>query len=199
MSKHHSAPSVPKFAPGDPDPVSADHALVLKQHAAQIANENCDRALVLAHKLSAQLREAQSRINQLEREADELVHRQRVEAETAVKLQSDADARVEAEAKNRVSRLQSDLAQAHDRVDRVKAEADKRVARVEANANEHLNRVRTEVETRFSRLEAALVQAECRAERAEQWLVVIRREIEERLMPTFSNTHDRLPPPEVDP
>jgi chromosome segregation ATPase len=214
MSKHHSAPSVPKFAPGDPDPVSADHALVLKQHAAQIANENCDRALALAHKLSAQLREAQSRINQLEREADELVHRQRVEAETAVaKLQSDADAlvertkrevderiaRVEAEAKNRVSRLQSDLAQSHDRVDRVKAEADKRVARVEANANEHLNRVQTEVETRFSRLEAALVQAECRAERAEQWLVVIRREIEERLMPSFSNTHDRLPPPEVDP
>jgi hypothetical protein len=55
--------------------------------------------------------------------------------------------------------------------------------------------VRTEVES----LEAALVQAECRADRAEQWLVVIRREIEERLLPSFTNTHDRLPPPEVDP
>jgi vacuolar-type H+-ATPase subunit H len=80
-------------------------------------------------------------------------------------------------------------------IERIKSEADKRVARAEANANEHLM---AEVETRFSRLEADLVQAECRADRAEQWLVVIHREIEERLMPSFTDMHDRLPPPEGD-
>jgi DNA anti-recombination protein RmuC len=189
MSEHYSAPSVPKLAPRDPDSVSADPALVLKlQQAAQIANENCDRAMALAHKLSAELRKAQSRINHLEREADELVHQQRMEAETAVaKLQSDTDARID-----RVK------AEADRLIERIKSEADKRVARAEASANEHLSRVRAEVDTRFSRLEADLVQAECRADRAEQWLVVIHREIEERLMPSFTDMHDRLPPPEGD-
>jgi chromosome segregation ATPase len=187
MSEHYSAPSVPKLAPGDPDAVSADPALVPKlQHAAQIANENCDRAMALAHKLSAELRKAQSRINHLEREADELVHQQRMETEVA-KLQSDADARVD-----RVK------AEADRLIERINSEADKRVARAEANANEHLSRMQAEVETRFSGLKADLAQAECRADRAEQWLVVIRREIEERLIPSFTDMHDRLPPPEGD-
>jgi DNA anti-recombination protein RmuC len=189
MSEHYSAPSAPKLAPRDPDAVSADSALVPElQHAAQIANENCDRAMALAHKLSAELRKAQSRINHLEREADELVHQQRMEAETAVaKLQYDADARVEG-VKAEADRL----------IERIKSEADERVARAEANANEDLNRVRTEVDTHFSRLKADLAQAECRADRAEQWLVVIRREIEERLIPSFTDMHDRLPPSEGD-
>ena len=153
MSAHYSDPSVPKLPPRDSDLVSADPALVLKlQRAAQIANENCDRAMALAHKLSAELRKAQSRINHLEREADELVHQQRMEAETAVaKLQSDADARV----------------------DRVKAEADRLIERIKSEADK-------------------------RVARAEQWLVVIHREIEERLMPSFTDMHDRLPPPEGD-
>src|SRR5437879_4617485 len=98
----------------DPDPAAADPAFVAKlQQTANLANENCDRAMALAHKLSAQLREAQSRINQLELEADGLVDRLRAEAETAVaKLQSDANARV----------------------DRTKREADERIARVETEA-----------------------------------------------------------------
>src|SRR4051794_35809211 len=189
MSAYYSGPSMPKLPPRDSDLVSADPALVLKlQHAAQIANENCDRAMALAHKLPAELRKAQSRINHLEREADELIHQQGMEAETALaKLQSDADARVD-----RVK------AEADRRIERIKSEADERVARAETNANEDLNRVRTEVDTRFSRLKADLAQAECRADRAEQWLVVIRREIEERLMPSFTDMQDRLPPPEGD-
>jgi vacuolar-type H+-ATPase subunit E/Vma4 len=109
-----------------------------------------------------------------------------METEVA-KLQSDADARVD-----RVK------AAADRRIERIKSEADKRVARAEANANEHLGRLRAEVETRFSGLKADLVQAECRADRAEQWLVVIRREIEDRLMTSFTNMHDRLPPLEGD-
>ena len=118
MRESYSAPSVHEFAREDPDPVPADPALVARlQEAAKLANENCDRALALAHKLSAQLREAQSRINQLELEADGLVDWLRTETEAAVaKLQSDADARVA----------------------RTKREADERIARVEAEAKNRL-------------------------------------------------------------
>jgi len=46
------------------------HAIVAKiQGAAELANENCDRAMTLAHKLSMELRAAEDRINQLESEA----------------------------------------------------------------------------------------------------------------------------------
>ena len=44
-------------------------AIVTKiQRAADLSNENCDRALALAHKLSMDLRAAEDRINQLEAE-----------------------------------------------------------------------------------------------------------------------------------
>src|SRR6516225_6996501 len=132
MRESHSAPPVREFAREDPDPAPADPTLVARlQQAAKLANENCDRAMALAHKLSAQLREAESRINQLELEGDGLVDRLRAETETALaKLQSDADARVartkreaderfahmEVEAKNHVGRLQDELVQARDQV-----------------------------------------------------------------------------------
>jgi hypothetical protein len=187
------------------------------QQAAILANENCDRATALAHTLSAQLREAQNRINRLEFEADGLVDRLRAEAKTAVaKLQSEADARVdrtnrqaderiarqEAEAKNLVSRLQGELTQAKQRAERVKAESDARierikieadegVARAQAEADERLGRARAEIEGQFSRLEADVAQARQRADRAEQWLVRIRREIEGHLMPSFGAVHGR--------
>ena len=95
MTQSQSAPSVPNLARENAAP--ADPAFVAKlQQAANLANENCDRATALAHTLSGQLREAQSRINQLELEADGLVERLRAEVETVVaKLQSDANARVE--------------------------------------------------------------------------------------------------------
>ena len=48
----------------------AGQAIVAKiQKAAELANENCDRAMRLAHKLSMELRAAEDRINQLESEA----------------------------------------------------------------------------------------------------------------------------------
>ena len=40
------------------------------QKAADLSNENCDRAMKLAHKLSMQLRAAEDRINQLEAEVE---------------------------------------------------------------------------------------------------------------------------------
>jgi hypothetical protein len=64
---------VVKFAPkGRPRtydaPVEeAGQAIVAKiQRAAELANENCDRAMRLAHKLSMELRAAEERITQLE-------------------------------------------------------------------------------------------------------------------------------------
>ena len=240
MRESHSAPSVHEFAREDPDPVPADPALVARlQEAAKLANENCDRAMALAHKLSAQLREAESRINQLELEleGDRLIERLRTETEAALaKLQSDADARVvrtkreaderiahvEVEAKNRVDRLQDKLVQARDqvkieadarieqikieadervaraeieadaRIEQIKIEADNRVGRAEAGAKQYLDRRRVEIEDDFNRLKADLAQAELRADRAEKWLVLIRREIEDHLTPSFAAMHDRL-------
>jgi predicted component of type VI protein secretion system len=47
----------------------AGEAIVAKiRRAADLANENCDRAMKLAHKLAMELRAAEDRINQLEAE-----------------------------------------------------------------------------------------------------------------------------------
>jgi hypothetical protein len=66
---------VVKFAPkerqrGEGSPLDeAGQAIVAKiQRAADLSNENCDRAMRLAHKLSMELRAAEDRINQLEAE-----------------------------------------------------------------------------------------------------------------------------------
>ena len=49
----------------------AGQAIIAKiQRAADLANENCDRAMKLAHKLSMQLRAAEDQINQLEAEVE---------------------------------------------------------------------------------------------------------------------------------
>jgi F0F1-type ATP synthase membrane subunit b/b' len=189
MTQSQSTPSVPNLAWDNAAP--ADPAFVAKlQQAANLANENCDRATALAHTLSAQLREAQSRINQLELEADGLVDRLMAEVETAVgKLQSDANARVErmkreadariarveAEAESRVRHLQGEFAHAQQLTDRAKAEAriaHDGIARAETEANERLSRAWAEIEDRVIRLKADLAQAELRADRAEQWLVL---------------------------
>jgi hypothetical protein len=143
------------------------------KEAANLANENCDRAMALAHKLTAQLREAQDRINQLESHTEGL----QADAELAVaKLQSEADARI----------------------DRTKREADKRITRAVAEVDERLVRARAEMESQIRRLETEFAHAKLRADRAEQWLVVIRREIEGRLIPSFAAMHDRLTPAKTD-
>jgi hypothetical protein len=49
----------------------AGEAIIAKiQKAADLSNENCDRAMKLAHKLSMQLRAAEDRINQLQAEVE---------------------------------------------------------------------------------------------------------------------------------
>src|SRR6266702_458022 len=63
---------VPKELPrSSATPVEeAGQAIIAKiQKAADLSNENCDRAMRLVHKLSMELRSAEDRINQLEAEA----------------------------------------------------------------------------------------------------------------------------------
>jgi len=93
--------------------------------------------------------------------------------------------------------LQGQLAQAKQLTDRAKADAqiaNDRITRVEAEADDRLSRALAESEDRFIRLKAELAQAELRANRAEQWLALIRQEIEDHLMPPLAAMHD---PPTV--
>ena len=200
-----------EFGSRDSDP--ADPAFVANlQQSAKLANENCDRAVALAYKLSAQLQEAQDRINQLEREADGNFEHLLAKAKAAIQeVQFNADARVnrtireaderiarlKAEAQNQIGRLQNELAQAtcginqvkvegDKRIERVKMEADARVAGVETEAKKRIHVMRRENEDKVIRVEAGLTEAKNCADRAEQWLMLIRREIEDHLMPSVT-------------
>ena len=69
------AEQVVKFAPnertrsyGTPAEEAGQAIIAQIQKAAALSNENCDRAMALAHKLAIQLRTAGDRINQLEAE-----------------------------------------------------------------------------------------------------------------------------------
>ena len=69
---------VPKERPRSYAPLveEAGKAIIAKlQKAADLSNENCDRAMKLAHKLSMQLRAAEDQINQLETEVELFRHR----------------------------------------------------------------------------------------------------------------------------
>ena len=62
---------LPKERPRSYAPLveEAGEAIIAKlQKAADLSNENCDRAMALAHKLAMQLRAAEDRITQLEAE-----------------------------------------------------------------------------------------------------------------------------------
>jgi hypothetical protein len=83
---------VTKFAPKerprkDADPMDqAGQAIVsMLQKAADLSNDNCERAMNLAHKLSVQLRAAEERINELQREISHFQDRA-VRAETWMAL-----------------------------------------------------------------------------------------------------------------
>ena len=70
-----------EFGSRDSDP--ADPIVANLQQSAKLANENCDRAVALNQTLSAQLREAEDRINQLERERDGFFDQLLAEAKAA--------------------------------------------------------------------------------------------------------------------
>ena len=126
---------------------------------------------------------ADARVNRTIREADERI------------------ARLKAEAQNQIGSLQNELAQAtrgidqvkaeaNKRIERVKMEADARVAGVETETKKRIDLIRCENEDKVVRVEADLTEAKDRADRAEQWLMLIRRVIEDHLN-ALSHSHAR--------
>ena len=84
MSEHgaDTPEQVLKFVPTErprtygPVVEEAGEAIIAKiRKAAELSNQNCDRAMKLAHKLSMQLRAAEERISQLEAEVELFRHR----------------------------------------------------------------------------------------------------------------------------
>jgi hypothetical protein len=72
MGQDRSTEQVINFPPKPQSDNPADEAgqavIAQIQKAAELANENCDRAMALAHKLAMQLRAAEDQITQLEAE-----------------------------------------------------------------------------------------------------------------------------------
>ena len=58
----------PKQQAGNPADEAGQAVIAQIRKAAAVTNENCDRAMALAHKLAMQLRAAEDRISQLESE-----------------------------------------------------------------------------------------------------------------------------------
>ena len=58
----------PKQQAGNPADEAGQAVIAQIRKAAEVTNENCDRAMALAHKLAMQLRVAEDRISQLEAE-----------------------------------------------------------------------------------------------------------------------------------
>ena len=58
----------PKQQAGNPADEAGQAVIAQIRKAAAVTNENCDRAMALAHKLAMQLRAAEDRITQLEAE-----------------------------------------------------------------------------------------------------------------------------------
>jgi hypothetical protein len=88
-------------------------------------------------------------------------------------------------------------------IDRVKAEADKRIESVKLEADARVAAVETEAKKRIDvmrreneGLETNLTEAKNRAERAEQWRMLIRREIEDHLMPAMRDGPKQTNPAE---
>jgi hypothetical protein len=201
----HSVPLGQELGSGDSD--RADPIDAQLQQSANLANDHCDRAVALAQKLSAQLREAQERVNHLEREADGLGDQLLAEAKAIIQeVRSNADARVnrtireaderidrlKAEAQNQTDRLQNELAQATRGIDQIKDEAGRRIQRleieadarveaVEREAKKRVDVIRRENEDKVLRLAADLTQAKDRADRAGARVEAVEAEAKKRV------------------
>ena len=144
--------------------------------------------------------EARAIIQDVQSNADATVNRTIREADERI-------VGLKAEAENQFGRLQNELAQATRGTDHVKGEADKRiecvkmetdarVASVEIDAKKRIDIIRRENEDKILRLEADLMQAKNRADGAEQWVMLIRREIEDHLMPAMRDGPKQTNPAE---
>jgi hypothetical protein len=61
--------------PDDPMDQSGQAIVAMLQKAADLSNDNTDRAMAMAHRLSVQLRAAEDRINELQMENAQLMER----------------------------------------------------------------------------------------------------------------------------
>jgi hypothetical protein len=162
-------PAAPKREFGSRDSDPGNPAFVGNlQHSASLPDENCNGA-ALEHKLSAQLRRAEERINELERERDGFFDQLLAEAKAAIQdVQSKADARVkrtireadervtqlQADAENEIGRLQNELSRATRDIDQLKADADKRVECVKRETDARVERTIREADERITQLQA---------------------------------------------
>jgi hypothetical protein len=107
------------------------------------------------------------------------------------------------------SRFQTELARVTQGLDQIKVEADARIQQIkskaearvtaaETGANKRINTISSKNADQIVRLEADLADATQRAVRAEQWLMLIRREIEDHLMPSFTAIHNLMRPEGTD-
>jgi hypothetical protein len=200
-SERQSTPSVLKFASENADPTDAAFVAKLQQ-AVSLSNENCNRATTLAYALSAELRDAQQRVNQLEREAAFTQADARSEQSSAetpaptARTKEQADKRAREKAESRLARWQDELVQAKEsakqasveaavHIERTKREAEERVACTEADTDERLARAWTEIERTFTRLKGELAVARQRADRvtavADAQIEQVRREADEHV------------------
>jgi hypothetical protein len=193
---------VRKFAPKPRPEAShptddAGNALIVRlQQAAKVSNENCDRAMGLAHKLSIQLRVAEERIAGMGGKLAEAEARAERAADERIREMEAELAQVGAAAAERVRGMQAELAQtqaaADERVAQAVRAADKRVEELKgelkrteaqaAAAGERAKRASEQRIAELARMAAELERANERAQRAEAWLRLIEKTVEDKLI-----------------
>ena len=148
-------------------------------------------------RLKRTIREGDERVTELQAEAENEIGRLRNELSQAAREAHERVAQLQAQAENEIGRLQNDLSQAtsdidqlkadaDDRVKSVKRETDTRVASIENDAKTRIDVIQREHEDKVFRLETELTEATNRANRAEQWVMLVHNEIEHRLMPSVT-------------
>ena len=147
-------------------------------------------------RLKRTIREGDERVTQVQAEAESEIGRLQNELSQTTREADECGTRLHA-AENEIGRLQNELCQAtrgmdqlkadaDDRVEYVKRETDARVASMENEAKKRIDVIQREHEETVFRLETELAQATNRANRAEQWVMLVHNEIEHRLMPSVT-------------
>jgi hypothetical protein len=117
--------------------------------------------------------------------------------ERIARLMAEAESRFQTELARVTHGLDQIKAEADARIQQIKSKAEARVTAAETGANKRIDMISTKNEDQIVRLEADLADATQRADRAEQWLL-IRREIEDHLMPSFTAIHNLMRPEGTD-
>jgi len=168
-----------------------DQLLAEAKAAIQDAQSKADARLKRA------IREGDERVTELQAEAEKEIGRLQNELSQATREAHERVTELQAEAEKEIGRLQNELSQAtrdmdklkadaDDRVEYVKRETDARVASMENDAKKRIDVMQRENEDKFLHLETELAQVTNRANRAEQWVMLVHNEIEHSLMPSVT-------------